>query len=93
MDSTSPITDADLDRLTDSDKRELKEFVEKETKRTKFQAQSHNLTDMCWKKCFATSTIKSGALDKSEETCLANCVGRFLDLNVATLRHVQSMRH
>ncbi|KAK4455810.1 putative mitochondrial import inner membrane translocase [Podospora aff. communis PSN243] len=93
MDSTPSFTDADLARLTDSDKQELKDFIDKENKRTKFQAQSHNLTDMCWKKCFATSTIKSGALDKSEETCLANCVGRFLDLNVATLKHVQSMRH
>jgi mitochondrial import inner membrane translocase subunit TIM8 len=55
-------------------------------------SESHNLTDLCWKKCFASSTIKSGALDKGEETCLANCVGRFLDLNVATLKHVQNMR-
>lgn len=92
MDSSPSFTDADLARLTDNDRQELKDFIEKENKRKMFQAQTHNMTDICWKKCFSTSNIKSGALDKNEETCMANCVGRFIDVNSAILKHVQGMR-
>lgn len=51
----------------------------------------HNLTDICWTKC-VTSTIKSGKLDKSEESCAKNCVDRFLDANFAVIKQLENMR-
>jgi Tim10/DDP family zinc finger. len=53
--------------------------------------ESHELTAICWKKCI-TSTIKSGQLDKNEQICLSNCVDRFMDANLATIKHLRNMR-
>lgn len=54
-------------------------------------ADTHALTEVCWKKCM-TGTIRGGKLDKSEETCLANCVERVLDINFLTVKHLEKMR-
>lgn len=51
----------------------------------------HNLTDVCWKKCI-TGGIKSGKLDKGEESCAQNCVDRFLDANFTVIKHLDSLR-
>lgn len=51
----------------------------------------HALTDVCWKKCI-TGPIRSGKLDKGEETCAQNCVGRFLDANFTVIKHLEKMR-
>ena len=51
----------------------------------------HSLTDICWKKC-VTGTIRSGKLDKSEETCAMNCVDRFLDANFTVIKHLDALR-
>ncbi|KAK3375019.1 Tim10/DDP family zinc finger-domain-containing protein [Podospora didyma] len=81
----------DIERLNDKDKAELRSFITNEQQRTRIQSQTHNLTDMCWKKC-VTGPIKSGTLDKGDSTCLANCVERFLDVNIATMKHLSNMR-
>jgi import inner membrane translocase subunit TIM8 len=39
-----------------------------------------------------SGTFRSGALDKGEQSCLANCVDRFMDANLATMKHLASMR-
>lgn len=31
-------------------------------------------------------------LEGAEQTCLANCVDRFLDMNLITMKHLNSMR-
>ena len=51
----------------------------------------HSLTDICWKKC-VTGTIRSGKLEKNEETCAQNCVDRFLDANFQVIKHLDKMR-
>ena len=53
---------------------------------------AHGMTDICWKKCFSSATIRSGSLDGGEATCLANCVDRFYDLRLLTLKHLQNSR-
>lgn len=117
---------ADLDRLNDKDKADLRQFLANEQQRSQIQArefrsysaavawaettegiaalssnrdtnartlcpETHNLTQTCWKKC-VTGSIRDSKLDKSEETCLANCVDRFLDLNFLTMKHLNNMR-
>ncbi|KAL1867637.1 hypothetical protein VTK73DRAFT_4060 [Phialemonium thermophilum] len=92
MDSQGPgIEQADLDKLNDKDKAELRQFITHEQQRTRIQGQTHAMTDLCWKKC-VTSAIKSGELDKSEQSCLTNCVDRFLDVNFLTMKHLTNLR-
>merc|ERR1719341_393728 len=38
--------------------------------------QLHKTTEMCWDLCVGTP---SSSLSSREETCLTNCVGRFID--------------
>ncbi|KAK3401202.1 mitochondrial import inner membrane translocase subunit tim-8 [Sordaria brevicollis] len=84
------IPQADLDLLNEKDKNELRSFISAETQRQRVQGQTHALTDQCWKKC-VTSPIKSNQLDKNEVSCMADCVARFLDVNLAIVSHVQKL--
>jgi import inner membrane translocase subunit TIM8 len=54
-------------------------------------AETHALTEVCWKKC-VTGTIRNSKLESGEEKCLANCVDRFLDVNFLTMKHLSNMR-
>ncbi|KAM5353771.1 hypothetical protein ACJ41O_000421 [Fusarium nematophilum] len=86
------IDNADLEKLNDQDRNELRQFLANEQQRSHIQAQTHSLTQMCWSKCVQGS-IKNPKLDRSEETCLANCVERFLDVNYLTMKHLNGMRN
>jgi hypothetical protein len=57
-----------------------------------YDAAVHNLTDICWKKC-VTGSIRSGKLEKGEESCTQNCVERFLDANFTVIKHLDAMRN
>ncbi|ERS97152.1 mitochondrial import inner membrane translocase subunit tim8 [Sporothrix schenckii 1099-18] len=80
-----------INNLSDKEKEELRQFVNTQTQRTRVQAQTHNLTELCWKKC-VTSPVKSNTLDKAEEGCMSNCVERFLDLNILTAKLLSNMQ-
>ncbi|KAI1818782.1 Tim10/DDP family zinc finger protein [Poronia punctata] len=86
------VTDHDLDRLNDKDKAELRQFLQAENQKARMQATVHSLTDTCFTKC-VTGTIKSGSLDRSEESCMQNCAARFFDISNLTMQHLQKMRH
>ncbi|KAK0621284.1 hypothetical protein B0T17DRAFT_591201 [Bombardia bombarda] len=88
----SSIDQSDIDKLSDKDKSELRQFMNNEQQRTRIQSQTHALTDVCWKKC-VPGAIKSNTLDSGEQTCLANCVDRFMDVNLTTMKHLTNMRH
>jgi import inner membrane translocase subunit TIM8 len=51
-------------------------FIEQENQKQRFQAVVHTLTDQCWELCAPSI---SSRLDGRSETCLANCVERFID--------------
>ncbi|XP_037083240.1 mitochondrial import inner membrane translocase subunit Tim8 A-like [Pollicipes pollicipes] len=65
---------AGLDGVADP---QLRRFIEGETHKQKFQVLVHGLTDQCWDKCMVDRP--STRLDNKTETCLVNCVDRFLD--------------
>lgn len=48
----------------------------------------HSLTAMCWTKCI-TGKIGSGTLDKSESSCLDNCVNRYIDTQKTVIRQLE----
>jgi import inner membrane translocase subunit TIM8 len=55
----------------------------------RFQQATHTFTDLCFTKCVG----KPGArLEKSEETCLGNCVERFLDVSAVLLQRLEENR-
>ncbi|KAH7308223.1 Tim10/DDP family zinc finger protein [Stachybotrys elegans] len=86
--SSSQVNESDIERLTDKDKVELRQFLANEEQRAQIQAQTHHVTQLCWKKC-VTGPIKQGTLDRSEESCMSNCVDRFFDLSLFTMKHIQ----
>lgn len=54
-------------------------------------AAVHHLTEVCWKKCM-TGKVSAGGLDRSEESCAQNCVERWMDANLAVLKHLETLR-
>ncbi|CAK7564104.1 MAG: Mitochondrial import inner membrane translocase subunit tim8 [Sporothrix epigloea] len=92
MSSSVSLDPSVINSLSDKEKEELRQFVNTQSQRTRVQAQTHNLTDICWKKCI-TSPVKSNTLEKTEEACMNNCVERFLDLNILTAKLLSNMQH
>ena len=55
---------------------EMQRFIAIETQKAKFQQHVHNLTEICWDKCVEKTGNK---LESKQQSCLGNCVERFLD--------------
>ncbi|CAF1515840.1 unnamed protein product [Adineta steineri] len=55
---------------------QLASFIEQENQKQRFQSVVHALTEQCWDLCAPSI---SSRLDGKSETCLANCVERFID--------------
>lgn len=66
--------DVDVEKLNP----ELKEFIINEQIKTQIQAQIIKLNSLCFLKCIEKPGSK---LESKQETCISNCVGRFLDTN------------
>ncbi|CAI2175128.1 502_t:CDS:1, partial [Funneliformis geosporum] len=71
--SQKPNSNLEFDEAT---QKELGKFLENENARMRIQSSIHTFTDLCWDKCISKVSNK---IDRSEETCLTNCVERFLD--------------
>ncbi|KAL9973935.1 hypothetical protein ACROYT_G020456 [Oculina patagonica] len=56
--------------------REMEQFILAEKEKVRFQSLVRSLTDECWEKCVEKVGPK---LDSKTETCIVNCVERFLD--------------
>ncbi|XP_071787105.1 mitochondrial import inner membrane translocase subunit Tim8 B-like [Asterias amurensis] len=67
---------------------ELKAFLEIEGQKAKFQNQVHTFTDVCWDKCVEKPSNK---LDSKTETCLVNCVERFIDSTLTMTNRFQQL--
>ncbi|KAI9371124.1 Tim10/DDP family zinc finger-domain-containing protein [Aspergillus egyptiacus] len=81
----------DVNKLSEADKKELSQLLQNESQKAAIQQNVHHIADTCWKKCI-TSKISSGRLDKSEETCAVNCVDRWMDTNLAVLKHLETLQ-
>ncbi|KAL4942846.1 hypothetical protein BDV06DRAFT_155597 [Aspergillus oleicola] len=81
----------DINKLSDADKKELSQLLQSESQKAAIQNNVHHIADTCWKKCI-TSKISSGRLDKNEEACATNCVDRWMDTNLAVLKHLETLQ-
>ena len=55
---------------------QLASFIEQENQKQRFQSVVHSLTEQCWELCQPSISTR---LDGKSETCLMNCVERFID--------------
>ncbi|KIK04273.1 hypothetical protein K443DRAFT_676034 [Laccaria amethystina LaAM-08-1] len=70
--------------------KELSTFIEKEQAQAKLQASIQRFTDLCWDKCM--SSKPSTTLSRAEESCLTNCVERFLDSSLHMVKELENKR-
>uniref|UniRef100_A0A0V0G9M4 Mitochondrial import inner membrane translocase subunit n=1 Tax=Triatoma dimidiata TaxID=72491 RepID=A0A0V0G9M4_TRIDM len=67
---------------------EFQQFLLVERERAKLQAQIHEFSDICWEKCMDKPGSK---LDSKTETCLVNCVNRFIDVSLLITNRFSQM--
>ncbi|KAJ9634117.1 uncharacterized protein PV06_09662 [Exophiala oligosperma] len=91
MDDEINVSAEDLQHLSNAEKQQLQTFIQTESQRSNIQKTVHELTEMCFKKCI-TGSISSGKLASKEESCMSNCVNRFMDSNLAVLQHLEKLR-
>lgn len=85
MDFSSPSFGSS--QSTTSDK-ELERFIEEENQKHRFQQTVNELNDKCWDIC----VDKPGQrLDSRTETCLSNCVDRFLDASTFIVKRLEKV--
>ena len=56
-----------------------------ETEKQKVQGVIHELNEKCWDQCM-DGVKPSSRLDGKSQTCITNCVERFLDANIMITR-------
>ncbi|XP_017871407.1 PREDICTED: mitochondrial import inner membrane translocase subunit Tim8 [Drosophila arizonae] len=78
---------SDFENLTDNDK-ELQEFLMIEKQKAQVNAQIHEFNEICWEKCIGKPSTK---LDHATETCLSNCVDRFIDTSLLITQRFAQM--
>ncbi|TGZ69240.1 hypothetical protein CRM22_003845 [Opisthorchis felineus] len=68
---------------------ELQTFVQMLQQRAGFQSRISHLTSICWDKC--VSGYPAAKMDGKKETCLQNCVDRYMDVSVLLRTRFQDM--
>ena len=74
--------------MADKADAELQEFLALEQQKAQFQSQIHRLADTCWDVCVDKPRDK---FDAKTETCVTNCVERFIDVSFAITGRFQQM--
>ncbi|VDB99852.1 unnamed protein product [Peniophora sp. CBMAI 1063] len=77
-------------QLDEASKKEIAQFIEREQAGARLQASIHQYTSMCWDKCI-TGTPGT-RFSRSEESCIANCVERFLDTSLFMVKQLEQQR-
>ena len=57
----------------------MQSFIEIQQQKSQFNLLVHDLTEKCWDLCMDRPSTKLGP---KTETCISNCVERFIDSNV-----------
>ncbi|KDQ63832.1 hypothetical protein JAAARDRAFT_189362 [Jaapia argillacea MUCL 33604] len=70
--------------------KELATFLEQEQRQARLQESIHSYTSMCWDKCITGTP--STRFSRTEESCLVNCVERFLDTSLFMVKQIEQLR-
>ncbi|KAA8911099.1 Tim10/DDP family zinc finger-domain-containing protein [Sphaerosporella brunnea] len=87
----SSLNNPSLGEFNEKDRKELQQFFENQQQKAKFQDNVHSLTSMCWTKCIAANKISGPQVDRSEASCLENCVNRFIDAQKAVISQLEKI--
>ncbi|KAG8933565.1 Mitochondrial import inner membrane translocase subunit tim8 [Tulasnella sp. 419] len=79
-----------FDKFDDATKKELEAFLTQQQALAGFQQSVQKHTEMCWTKC-VTGSI-STRFSRGEESCLQNCVDRFLDSSLFIVKKLDEAR-
>lgn len=69
---------------------QLLSFIQEETNRQKFAGMVHVLTDQCWDVCLGNDR-PAAKMDSRQQTCLNNCVNRFVDASTFLMQRLGQM--
>jgi len=78
------------DKFDEATQKELSRFLEAEQAQAKMHSMIHTLTATCWDKC--VSGTPSTKFSRTEESCLSNCVSRFLDTSMFLVKKIEEQR-
>ncbi|ETW87459.1 mitochondrial import inner membrane translocase [Heterobasidion irregulare TC 32-1] len=74
----------------ESTQKELQTFLDREQAQARVQQSIHSFTSMCWDKCITGTP--STRFSRGEESCLVNCVDRFLDTSLFMVKQIEQQR-
>ncbi|KAG0709067.1 Tim10/DDP family zinc finger-domain-containing protein [Suillus ampliporus] len=77
-------------KFDEATQKELTTFLEREQAQARVNSTVHSLTSMCWDKCI-TGTPGS-RFARGEESCLLNCVDRFMDTSLYIIKTIEGQR-
>ncbi|GAA6014935.1 hypothetical protein JCM10207_002232 [Rhodosporidiobolus poonsookiae] len=79
-----------LDSFDEATRRELQNFLEGEQVKAKLQSSIHQFTDTCWDLCIKGAP--GARFSRGEESCLVNCVDRFLDSSLYIVKSLEERK-
>ncbi|EIM83362.1 uncharacterized protein STEHIDRAFT_159947 [Stereum hirsutum FP-91666 SS1] len=77
-------------QFDEATQKELQTFLDREQAQARVQQSIHTFTSMCWDKCITGTP--STRFSRSEESCLVNCVDRFLDTSLFMVKKIEEQR-
>jgi import inner membrane translocase subunit TIM8 len=75
---------SDPSKLLEKDP-ELVRFIEQQEEAVRYDKAVHKITEQCWNVCVSSPAIPR--LDSKTESCLVNCVERFIDASNEMVKH------
>ncbi|PVG04595.1 putative TIM8-translocase of the mitochondrial inner membrane [Serendipita vermifera] len=77
-------------KFDEATQKELAQFLDQQQAEARMNNQIHKFTGMCWDKCMTGSI--GGRFSRSEESCLVNCVDRFLDTSLFLMKKIDEQQ-
>jgi len=77
-------------KLDAASQKQLNEFLEQEQVQARVAERIHTFTEMCWDKCITGTP--STRFSRSEESCLSNCIDRFLDSSIHMVKQIEQQQ-
>ncbi|KZS95869.1 hypothetical protein SISNIDRAFT_408298, partial [Sistotremastrum niveocremeum HHB9708] len=70
--------------------KDLNEFLERQQLQARISERVHSFTAMCWDKCITGTP--STRFARGEESCLTNCVDRFMDTSLFMVNQIDQQQ-
>jgi len=78
------------DKFDETTQKELARFLEMQQAQARINTQIQSFLGQCWDKCITGTP--STRFSRGEESCLKNCVERFLDTSLFMVKLIEEKR-